>query len=292
MRRLREVLVIGLAEIGLAHPLVPRDDVGGAACQHRALRHDRDVVGDLEYHLHVVLDDADLEKRDVAVRKGARLALRKRAQADLFEHALDFLAGAAILFRRAQRMQEAIARVRGDPDIFLHRQPVEHALDLQGARDAETADLVRLEAADVASRGEHAARVRGEKSAHQIEQRRFSGAVRADDRVQPARCQRQTDVVDSDQAAEALGEALDLQNGLAHGRWTNRSTISRHRPTMPLGAKMTTRIATTPTIRPWCSQRVETTSRMTMNRLVPISGPSSVPAPPTMVQTTASPDTW
>src|SRR5437016_3579070 len=333
MRRLREVLVIGLAEIGLAHPLVARDLVGGAAGQHRALRHDRDVVGDLEYHLHVVLDDddidargelpdfrhrapgfrrahaadrlieqqqprllgkrdADLEKRNVAVRESARLALRKRAQADLFEHALDFLAGAAILRRRAQRMQKAIARVRGDPDIFLHRQPVEHALDLQGARDAETADLVRLEAADVASRGEHAARVRGEKSAHQIEQRRFSGAVRTDDRVQPARCQRQADIVDSDQAAEALGESLDLQDRLAHGRWTTRSTMSRHRPTMPRGAKMTIRIATTPTIRPWCSQRVETTSRTTMNRLVPISGPSSVPAPPTMVQTTASPDTW
>ena len=161
MRRLREVLVIGLAEIGLAHPLVARDLVGGAAGQHRALRHDRDVVCDLEYHLHVVLDDddidargelpdfrhrapgfrrahaadrlieqqqprllgkrdADLEKRNVAVRKGARLASRKRAQADFFEHAVHFLAGAAFLRRRAQRMQKAIARVRGDPDVFLH----------------------------------------------------------------------------------------------------------------------------------------------------------------------------
>src|SRR5216117_3593672 len=88
-----------------------------APCYHR------DVVGDLEYDLHVVLDDddieargelpdflhrtlgfgrahaadrlieqqqprllgegdADLEKRDVAVGERARLALRKRAQAD------------------------------------------------------------------------------------------------------------------------------------------------------------------------------------------------------------------
>ena len=115
-------------------------------------------------------------------------------------------------------MQEAIARVRGDPDVFLHRQPVEHALDLQSARDAETADLMRLEAVDVASCEEHAAVVGGEKPADQVEQGRFTGAVRADDRVQPPRRQRQADVVHGDQAAEALGESLHAQNGLAHGR--------------------------------------------------------------------------
>ena len=36
---------------------------------------------------------------------------------------------------------------------------------------------------------------------------------------------------------------------------------------------------------------VETNSRMTMNRLVPMIGPNSVPAPPTIAHTTASPDT-
>ena len=59
-----------------------------------------------------------------------------------------------------------------------------------------------------------------------------------------------------------------------------------------LGAKITTRMATTPTISAWCSQWVDTISRTMMKMLVPTSGPSSVPAPPTIAHTTASPDTW
>jgi len=78
--------------------------------------------------------------------------------------------------------------------------------------------MMRLEAVDVASCEEHAAVVGGEKPADQVEQGRFTGAVRADDRVQPPRRQRQADVVHGDQAAEALGEPLHAQNGLAHGR--------------------------------------------------------------------------
>jgi len=52
------------------------------------------------------------------------------------------------------------------------------------------------------------------------------------------------------------------------------STQSRQRPTMPLGARITTRIAITPTISEWCSQCVETTSLMTMKRLAPTMGPA------------------
>ena len=57
-------------------------------------------------------------------------------------------------------MQNRVVRA-GDPEIFRDGELREHALDLQRALDAEPADLVRLEAGDVAAVKEHAAAVGG-----------------------------------------------------------------------------------------------------------------------------------
>src|SRR5262249_28538666 len=53
------VLVLGTAQIGLAHALVRCDLLRAAGRQDGALRHHRDVGRDLEHHFHVVLDDDD-----------------------------------------------------------------------------------------------------------------------------------------------------------------------------------------------------------------------------------------
>src|SRR3954470_353858 len=62
MRRLLDiVLVLRAPEIGLAHPLVGGDLLRAAGGEHGTLRHHRDVVGDPEHDLHVVLDDHDVD---------------------------------------------------------------------------------------------------------------------------------------------------------------------------------------------------------------------------------------
>src|ERR1700730_3305544 len=57
MNRLLDVVLVLAAEIGLADALVRGDLFRGAGCQKRPLRHHGDVIGDLEYDLHVVLDN-------------------------------------------------------------------------------------------------------------------------------------------------------------------------------------------------------------------------------------------
>src|SRR5262245_11259841 len=340
------VLVLGAAEISLAHALVGGDRLRGAGGEDRPLRHHRNIVGDLEHDLHVVPDDddidrlrqfadladralglrrahaagrlveqeearrgdqrhADLEQRDVTIGERAGLASGERGKPDLLERALDLLGGAAIMCGRAERVEEALPGVAGDPQVLRHRKLREHALDLQRAFDAEPADLVRLEPGDLATVEEDPAGVGREQAGYQVEERGLAGAVRADDRVQPPAGEAEAQVVDRGQSAEALGQSLGAQDRLAHGsvrslvstaaagsRSVSRNSHSRHNPTMPLGAKITTRMATMPTIRAWCSQWVETISRTIMKMLVPTLGPRSVPATPTIAHTTASPDTW
>src|SRR6516162_7460298 len=297
------VFVLGAAEIGLAHALVGRDLLRAARRQDRALRHHRDVRGDLEHYFDVVLDDddvdrlcqgadvfdcafrlrwahaagrlveqqqarfgderhADLEERHVAVGERAGLALREVCKPDPLEGAIDPLGGGAVSRGGAERMQEAVLGLRGDPQVFRGSQPWKHALDLQRALDAEPADLVRLEAADLTSAEEDASLIGREQAGDKIEQGRLAGAVWADDGMEPPACERVAQVVDRGEAAEALGQALDAQDRFAHGllvgstcsgpfardaRSMRAAIQSRHSPTKPLGAKITTRIATSPT---------------------------------------------
>src|SRR5205807_3172723 len=56
------VFVFFAAEIGLAHPLVRGDLARGPGRENAALGHHGDVVGDFEHHIHVVLDDDDVDR--------------------------------------------------------------------------------------------------------------------------------------------------------------------------------------------------------------------------------------
>src|SRR5262249_6641843 len=149
-----------------------------------------------------------------------------------------------------------------------------HALDLQGALDAEPADPVRLRAGDVVAEEKDAAGARRQQPGNEVEERGLAGAVRADDGVQARARKGKAEIVHGGQAAEALGQPLGAEDRLAHGsvrssgapdcrsrRSVRRAIHSFHSPTTPRGANITTRIATAPTISEWCSQCVETTSR-------------------------------
>src|SRR5712691_10531415 len=98
---------------------------------------------------------ADLEQRDVAIGERAGLTLGERGEPDLVERALHLLARVAVACGRAERIEESLPGLAGDPEIVRHRQLRDHALDLQRALDAEPADLVRLEPGNVAAVEEH-----------------------------------------------------------------------------------------------------------------------------------------
>src|SRR6266566_3501114 len=193
-----------------------------------------------------------------------------------------------------------MAAARRYPEIFGDGEAREHALDLQRALDAKAADAVRLEAGNVPAAKEHTPLIRRQQPGDEIEQCCLAGAVRPDDRVQARSREAEIQIVDSQKPAKALAQAFSAQDGLAHGSVrsstapdgaelgaVSRTIQSSQIPITPRGARITTRIATAPTISAWCSQWVDTTSRTTMKSVVPTSGPSSVPAPPTIAHTTA-----
>ena len=172
--------------------------------------------------------------------------------------------------------------------------------------DAEPADLVRLQSGDVAPVKEHATVASGRsKPRNQVEKRGLAGAVWTDDGMQLRPGEAEAQIVDRGQAAKSLGQILAFAGSArswlgpqlsCDARQRRRARSMRrepscHKPTKPFGARITTKIAITPTINAWCSQWVDTISRMMMNKLVPTIGPNSVPAPPTIAHTTASPDT-
>src|SRR5262245_44585882 len=66
------VLVLFAAQVGLAHPLIGGNGLRPPRGQNSALRHDGDVVGDLEYDIHVMLDDDHVDRARELANLGNR----------------------------------------------------------------------------------------------------------------------------------------------------------------------------------------------------------------------------
>ena len=139
---------------------------------------------------------ADLEQRDVTVGQRAGLPLRELREPDLLERTLDLLPCVEIARGGAERIEKASPHISGDPEIVRDAELREHTLVLQGALDAEAADLVRRVAGDVVAVEENAAAVRRQQARNQIEERGLTRAVRPDDGVQAATGEIETQPVD------------------------------------------------------------------------------------------------
>src|SRR5216683_562833 len=85
------------------------------------------------------------------------------------------------------------------------------ARQLEGAGEPAIDDAVRLEAADRLAVEDDAAGVGGDEAGEQVEERGLAGAVGAEDAGDLAGLEREGDVLHGGEAAEALGEALDLE---------------------------------------------------------------------------------
>src|SRR5207302_1489550 len=124
------------------------------------------------------------------------------------------------------------ADVAADHDIFESGQIGEEPDVLESTADAPRSDPVGLEPGEISSVEKKAAAVGGVESGEQVEQRGFPGAVRADEPEDlPAR-NREADVDERLDTAEALADVFGLEQH-AHGRRSASSrlrTVDGHKP--------------------------------------------------------------
>src|SRR3569833_1925476 len=126
---------------------------------------------------------AALEQGRVAIGEGAGRASGDGAQAALLQGPVDTLAGGHVAGGVAERMQEALGALAGDPEVFRDGLPREYAFDLKRPLDAEAADLMGRQAGNVAPAEKDLAGRRMQQTGNQVEERRLPGTVGADDGV-------------------------------------------------------------------------------------------------------------
>ena len=156
-------------------------------------------------------------------------------------------------------MQKPISRLPRNPEIVGHAELRKHTFDLKGPLDSQPADHVRPTAGNVAAAKEYSPAARTEQTGYEIEEGGFSCAVRSNDGMDPATGKTNAEIVDRSQAAKPFCQILGSQDSVAHGsacsvnrseaaaRSSSRVIQSFHRPTIPFGAKITARIANSPT---------------------------------------------
>src|SRR5262249_32793002 len=95
-----------------------------------------------------------------------------------------------------------------DPHVFQYAQVREDGGDLEGPYEAHARDRGGLAPRDVAVVEAEAPGRRRQEGAEQVEDRRLAGAVGADERVDRAPADAQSDVLHGHEAAKLLGEPV------------------------------------------------------------------------------------
>jgi hypothetical protein len=98
-----------------------------------------------------------------------------------------------------------------DAEVLEHGHARERLRDLEAPHDAEPRPLVRRELGDVAALEQDPAAVRRQGARHAIDERGLAGAVGADETQPIARPDLNRDAVERQEAAEALGDAVDVE---------------------------------------------------------------------------------
>ena len=179
-----------------------RRKAGGRLVQQQ----DLGVAGETEH---------DLELPLLAVREVADLGVLAVQERRLFQQVMRLVVDVAIRGEESphHELRRAHALDR-QQHVVEDRQPREQAGDLEGACHPERGAPVARPAGDVLAEQEHLSGRGGKDSGDQIEQRGLAGAVRSDDGLAVARHDLERDVAHGVQAAEALRQTLELQNGV------------------------------------------------------------------------------
>jgi hypothetical protein len=146
----------------------------------------------------------------------------------------------------------------------MRRQLLEHIGDLEALGNADARELVLRQTGDVLSEVADAALGRREGAADNIEESAFSRAVRTDDGGQLTWLERDADIIQCLEFAEALRHAADFEYRLAHfaAAPLNRLRCSQaiNEPQTPRGKNSTKMMKITPTTAIQCLVSVVTTS--------------------------------
>src|SRR5215831_10679121 len=102
-------------------------------------------------------------------------------------------------------------------DIVERGEIREQCRELKRARQAELAALVNWQICNVAAVESNAPAIRRDLSAQLADQCRFTGAVRANNRVQFTDWDSQRNAVGGDHSTETLGQHFDFQQSVSHG---------------------------------------------------------------------------
>src|SRR5262249_37012028 len=119
-----------------------------------------------------------------------------------------------------------------------------------------------------------------ERSAYAVDERALARAVGTDQPKALSRRDLEINALECDEAAEALREPCDLEQRGRHGRLGRRFACKR--PMMPLGAMITKRTSSTPTISRLAAEEMVTVAICCSepSRIAPINGPTQEVVPP------------
>ncbi|MPN28265.1 hypothetical protein SDC9_175706 [bioreactor metagenome] len=127
--------------------------------------------------------------------------------------------------------------------VVEHGVALEHAGDLETARQASSHALMRRQRGQLDPIQAEAAFIQRQQARDQIDQGGFTRAIGADQRVNLARLNGDIDMIGRQQSAKTLDQTLGLEQACCtHCVFSLRS----NKVATPLGAKNTTRISISP----------------------------------------------
>ena len=154
----------------------------------------------------------DFEEPLVAMRQQAGRLVGNPAEAEPFERAVGPASGLRQCRGAATELPApGFARLGGKPGILARAHLREEGGQLKGAGDAALADPRHREPGHRFAGKPHAALCRLDHPGDQVEQRRFAGAVGADDGAHLAFLDPHRHMVDRDEAAEAAGQLIEFE---------------------------------------------------------------------------------
>src|SRR5689334_10966399 len=231
------------AEIRFNDPLVGLDDARWAFGDLVAVIENEHGLAEAHHDLHVVLDQQHGLARIAQARDGLEQIVEQRAvdagrrlveqdqHGIRHEHA-DELDELLLAIREIARIlvgqprepheleQLTAALLRGPArparhheQVFQRRELRKDADHLERAADTAAGHLPRFEAIDTLATERHLPAVERCEPGDAVEQRGLARAVRPDQTIDAPRLERERDVVDGRDAAEALTHAVDTEHG-------------------------------------------------------------------------------
>ena len=165
-----------------------------------------------------------------------------RGQAHALHQPFGAFANVAEPFDRGpERIFVAERPQRGAAQILLDRHLGKDVGDLEAARQAAAIDLERREPGDRLPVQAHFARARPDAAADEVEQRRFAGAVRPDDRVPLALGDVERDAADDLHRAEALAKIEERKRRAHPSPRKCRRALTAPQASPTLGQSLKTR---------------------------------------------------